>query len=151
MGRKIKDIRHIDGMENLKKGEGIQIDQDTKYEYGSEFSTEGVQLIDPGEGKQISIRVFTFKINPAKSKEIKHISKQAIFNEHAKQMATILWGDGLIPYEEAPPRVIIDQKKGVYLIFVPCEAKRGVIWSEKPKNLQELTKRPSKPKSIGSK
>ena len=149
MANKKQDTRHIDGMENLKKGEGVQIDQNTNYDYASELSTEGVPLIDSGEGQQISIRVFTFKINPEKAKIIKLVSKQAIFNEHSKQIATILWGDGLRPYEETPPRVIINLKKGMYQIFVPCESAKGVIWSHKdrPKTLQELTKGNSKPKT----
>lgn len=142
MEKRNLDTAHIDGMENLQKGDGVQIDKDTKYDYASELSTEGVPLIDPGEGKQVSIRVFTFKINPSKIKEITRVNKQAIFNEHVKQITTTLWGDGLHPLEEISPRVIINLKKGIYQIFVPCQAAKGVMWSSKdrPKNLQELTK-----------
>ena len=148
MERKV-DTRHIDGMENLKPGEGVQVDKDTKYDYASELSTDGVPLVDAGEGKQVSIRVFTFKISPDKLKTIRNVSKQAIFNEHAKQIATILWGDGLRPLEEVSPRVILNIKKGVYQIFVPSEAAKGVIWSRdnRPKTLQEITKGNSKPKT----
>ena len=85
----------IDVEGELKPGEGVQIDQDTKYEYGSRLETEGIPLIDPGEGKIVSIRVFDFKMNPA-LKDFP-IDKQLIFNTHAKQISTILWGDGLKP------------------------------------------------------
>ena len=145
MGRKI-DTAHIDGMENLKAGDGVQIDQDTSYEYGSELSTDGVPLIDVGEGKQVLIRVFTFKINPEKAKEVGFMNKQSIFNDHAKQISTILWGDGLRPLEDTSPRVIIDAKKAIYQIFVPCEAKTGVAFVDKSKNLQEIMGN-SKPKT----
>lgn len=132
-----RDIGTIEGMENLKPGEGVQIDKDTKYEYGADLSTAGTPLIDPGTGKTLSIRVFTFKIDPNKLKEIGKTDKQKIFNSNARQISTILWGDGLIPFDGASPRVIIDKKKGFYKIFVPCEAKRGVMFLEKPKNLAE--------------
>ena len=129
----------IDVEGELKPGEGVQIDQDTKYEYGSRLETEGIPLIDPGEGKIVSIRVFDFKMNPA-LKDFP-IDKQLIFNTHAKQISTILWGDGLKPLESNPPRVIIDRKRGSYQIFVPCEARLGVGFVDKPVNLtQELAK-----------
>src|SRR3990167_598186 len=132
-----KQLIDIEG--ELTPGEGIQIDQDTKYEYGSQLETEGVPLIDPGEGKIVSIRVFDFKMNPA----IKDFptDRQLIFNTHAKQISTILWGDGLRPLESNSPRVIINKKRGSYRIFVPCEARLGVGFADKPMNLtQELAK-----------
>lgn len=119
-------------LENLKPGEGVE-----GYEYGSDLQTEGVPLIDPGTGKTISIRTFTFRMNP----ETKDFSdKQAIFNSHARQIATILWGDGLVPYEAVSPRVIVDKKKKIYNIFVSCEAKSGVSFMDKPHNLSEMLK-----------
>ena len=130
----------IKGLENLKRGEGVDIGNNTKYEYGSELSTEGIPLIDPGQGKTLSIRAFTYKINPEKLR-VFPTNKQLIFSNHAKEIERILWGDGLIPFDESPPRVIIDLKKGIYQILVPCEAKRGVLFMEKPKNLStELAK-----------
>lgn len=142
MAKRNIDTAHIDGMENLKPGEGIQVDKETKYEYGSQLDTGGFRLEDPSEGQQVSIRTFTFRINPAKRREIETISKQAIFNQHAKQITNVLWGDGLRPLEEVSPRVILNVKKGFYQIFIPCQAAKGVIWSskDKPKNLQEITR-----------
>lgn len=127
---------NIDGIENLKAGEGVKIAEDTKYEYGANLSAEGVPLIDPGTGKTISIRVFIFKIDPKKIRNFP-IDKQLLFNSHAKQISTILWGDGLIPFDGALPRVIINLKDGFYQIFVPCEARRGVMFMDKAKNLSE--------------
>jgi|SRR3990167_1949890 len=126
-----KQFVDVKGLENLKPGEGVE-----GYEYGSQLSTEGMPLIDPGIGKTISIRVFQFKMNPTKRRDFP-MDRQLIFNAHAKQISTILWGDGLIPLETNAPRVIIDKKKGFYQIFVPCEAKRGVMFMDKPKNLTE--------------
>ena len=127
-------------MADLKGGEGIKVDEKTNYEFGSELSVDPTPLIDPGTGKTISIRVFTFKINVKSFPS----DKQAIFNAHAKQIETILWGDGLRPFDSAPPRVIINLKKGIYQIFIPCEAKRDVSFTDKPKNLSELLKKPTR-------
>ena len=138
MANKIpKQLVDIKGLENLKPGTGVQVDKDTKYEYGSQLETEGVPLIDPGGGPVNVIRVFTFKMNPEKKD---FTNKQAIFSTHAKQIETILWGDGLRPLENVSPRVILNNKKGIYQIFVPCGASRGVIFSEKDRNPELLHK-----------
>lgn len=132
---------NIENLQEIKPGEGVQIDDKTKYDYVGSFDAKSEPLIDPGTGKTVSIRVFTFKMNPARLKQAPP-DKQTLFNAHAKQISTILWGDGLIPMEEISPRVIINKNYGEYQIFVPCEAKSGVLFVDKPKNLsQELAKR----------
>ena len=116
----------------LKPGEGVD-----GYEYGANLDAEGMPLIDPGTGQTVTIRTFVFKMNP----NIKNIpDKQILFNSHARQIKTILWGDGLVPLEEISPRVIIDTKKHRYQFFIPCKARREVLFMEKPKNLSELLK-----------
>ena len=127
----------IKGLENLKPGTGIDVGDNTKYEYASQLNTDGVPLIDPGGDSVVVIRVFKFSMNPA----TKHLpGKQALFSAHAKQLETILWGDGLRPLETNPPRVIIDSKRRSYQIFIPCQAARGVIFSEKDRNQELLHK-----------
>ena len=118
-------------VEELKPGNGA-----AGYEYGSDLHTESAPLVDPGIGKTVSIRVFDFKMNPD-PKVVKSFptNGQVIFNAHAKQIATILWGDGLIPLEQVSPRVIINKKKRTYQIFVPCSARSGVVFAETPMNL----------------
>ena len=121
--------------QDLKPGEGVSVDKDTKYEFGADLSTEGTPLIDPGTGKTISIRVFDFKMNP----DLKELpDRQTLFNSHSRQIATILWGDGLRPLEEISPRVIIDKKGGSYKIFIPCEARLNTLFADRPKNLSEV-------------
>lgn len=127
----------IDNLENLKPGTGIDVGDNTKYEYASELSTDGVPLIDPGGGSVNVIRVFTFKKNPEK----KHLpGKQALFSAHAKQIETNLWGEGLRPLDSVSPRVIINNKRGIYQIFVACGAAKGVLFSEKDRNPELLHK-----------
>lgn len=123
-------------MAELKPGKGITFDDGTKYEYGADLDTQGVPVIDPGEGKANVIREFIFKINPEKIKEFPD-DKQVIFNTNARQIAHVLWGDGLRPIDGISPRVIIDRKRGFYRIFVPCEGAKGLLFTERPKNLSE--------------
>lgn len=125
--------------ETLEKGEGLKIDESTKYEYGANLETDGVRIEDAGVGRQVLIRVFDFTMNPA----MKDFDKQTIFNNHAKQLSTILWSDGLRPIESEPPRVILDKKKCMYQIFVACEGRLGQTFIDKPRNLSEELKRGS--------
>ena len=128
----------IDGLENLRPGEGVQVDKDMKFDYGAELSTGGTPIIDDGIGQNVLLRTFTYSINPEKIREFPN-DKQKIFNDHAKYLTTLLWGDGLRPFDGASPKVIIDRKKGFYKIIVPCEARNGLIFAEQAKNLtQEL-------------
>lgn len=133
-----KQFVDVKGLENLKPGEGVE-----GYEYGSQLETEGVPLIDPGGGPVNVIRVFSFRMNPEKND---FTNKQVIFNAHAKQIETLLWGDGLRPLDNISPRVILNSKKGFYQIFVPCGAAKGVIFSEKHRNPELLHKQLAKGK-----
>ena len=128
-------------MAELKPGEGVTIG-DTKYDYGADLHVKGTPLIDPETGKTASIRVFEFKMNPdPKVRRNFTTDGQTIFNAHARQLATILWADGLRPLDGVSPRVIINLKKKVYQIFVPCEARLHQMFFDKPQNLNKaLTK-----------
>ena len=134
-------------MAELKPGEGVTFDDGTKFEYGADLNAPGVPLVDPGGGNVNVIRVFTFKKNPEK----KYIpGKQALFSAHAKQIEATLWGDGLRPLDSVSPRVIIDNKKGIYQIFVPCQAAKGVIFSQRDRNPELLHKQLAKKGKLDS-
>jgi hypothetical protein len=128
----------VEAKGELQPGEGIE-----GYEYASELSTDKMPLIDPGGGPVNVIRVFNFKMNPEKKD---FTNKQAIFSAHAKQIETLLWGDGLRPLENINPRVILNNKQGIYQIFVPCGAAKGVIFSERDRNPELLHKQLAKGK-----
>lgn len=123
----------IDNADQLKAGGGIAIG-DTTYEYGANLETPTARLVDSGDGKSVLIRLFEFKMNP----ELKgDIDKQLLFNSHAKQIQTILWADGLKPFDEVSPRVIIDTVKGEYKIFISCVARSSTAFIEIPKLLSQ--------------
>ena len=133
MAKRIEPTVRVEGdLTKLKPGEGVE-----GYEYASSLETEGVRLNDPSTGKTVSIRVFEFKMNPDAVKNFP-TDHQHLFNAHAKQIQTILWGDGLRPLDEFPPRVIIKKKERKYQIFVPCEARLNTMYIEKPGNLSKL-------------
>lgn len=120
------------GMDDkLKPGTGVE-----GYEYGANLHTDGTPLIDSATGKTIVIRAFEFKMNPEAVKDFPQ-DRQVLFDAHAKQITTILWGDGLIPLASEPPRVIIDKKALKYNIFVPCEARTSTMFADRPKSLSE--------------
>lgn len=123
-----------DDPSNLKAGEGIQIG-DTKYDYGADLKIDPTPLIDVAQGRTVAIRLFEFKMNPEVIN--KAIDKQELFNQHAKQIRTILWADGLQPLEEVSPRVILNISKGEYQIFIPCISRSSTAFIEKAQNLSQ--------------
>lgn len=139
MAKRTIDKVNIENLKELKPGEGIQVDSETKYDTVGEFEAKSEPILDPGTGQEVLIRLFEFAMNPA----IKDFptDRQLLFNAHAKQIANTLWGDGLRPFDGAGPRVIIDAKKKIYRIFVPCEARTGLVFNKKATTLtKELAK-----------
>lgn len=124
----------VENADKLTPGTGVE-----GYEYGSDLQTEGVPVMDPGVGKTISIRVFDFKMDPLKAKNF-NVDQQTLFNTHASQIKTILWADGLIPMEQASPRVVIHKKKKMYQILIACEPRLHQTIIEKPQSLTKLLK-----------
>lgn len=91
------------------------------------------------------IREFIFAFNPATVKLINEhkmetISRQGLFNSHAKQIEIMLWGDGLVFDTEFEPRLVIGKKK--YKIVIVCKARKGVLLGrgDDPKSLSEALK-----------
>lgn len=109
--------------------------------YGAKLEAEPTPLVDPGVGKPVVIREFSFKMNP----EVKlPPSKQELFNAHAFQIKTLLWGDGLVPYEGASPRVTIDKRKRSYRIIIVAEPRLNTTVIETPQSLTKMLSTASK-------
>lgn len=132
-------------LNELKPGNGVVVDDKTKYEYGSNLESGNVPLNDPATGKTVTLRTFYFKMTPEVAKKGNFpLDNQLLFNSHARQIKTILWGDGLIPVEDIAPRITVHPKKHMYQIFVLCEARANVLFMEKPKGLTEVLSKASK-------
>ena len=121
-------------LNELKGGEGVD-----GYDHAANLEAQSDPLVDLVAGRPLAIRSFEFSMNP--DIELQFPSDpQVLFNTHARQISTILWADGLKPFDQVPPRVIINHKAKKYQIFVPCEARTGVIFADKPRSLtQQLT------------
>ncbi len=111
---------------------------------GAEHAWEGQELSvtsDPIEDKEnrgdLILRNFYFKANPETLKRDKP-TKQMIFNAHAQQISTMLWSDGLEPFEGLSPKIIISKKRDEYKIFVACLPRPGVAVAERKLTLQEI-------------
>jgi hypothetical protein len=122
-----------------KMSQKMEKDFDGHDWYGASLDTKSDPLMDPGTGKKMVIRSFDFEINP--EAEGFPDDKQELFNHHAKQIQTILWGDGLKPYEDVAPKLTIDSKRMSYRIVVVAEPRTGTVVAESPKTLNQLLKK----------
>ena len=103
--------------------------------YGLDMETKSVPLIDPGTGRPYVLRTFEFVKNP--EWKAKAITKQELFNMHWRQIQALLWGDGLVPYEDANPRIVMSKKR--YRIFILCKPRLSTFVADRPQTLQELS------------
>lgn len=104
---------------------------------GQELSVTSDPMEDRDNRGALILRSFYFKANPETMKRDRP-TKQAIFNTHAMQIKTMLWSDGLEPFEAIPPKVIVSKKRDEYKVFVACIPKPGVVLAERPNTLQDL-------------
>lgn len=119
----------------------VEAQEEVKYEYGADLDTTPVPLVDSGTGRTLTLRSFDFAISP--NVKLSHFpkSKQQIFNDHAKLIKTMLWADGLVPYEgnvRTDPKVIINLKDRSYKIIVVAQARSSTSFYDKPTSLNKL-------------
>lgn len=104
---------------------------------GQEISVTSDPLEDRDNRGALILRSFYFKANPETMKRDKP-DKQAIFSTHAQQIQTMLWADGLEPFEPIAPQIIVSKKRDEYKVFVACIPKTGVVLAERPHTLKEI-------------
>lgn len=92
---------------------------------------------DKGEGNAAIVRCFTFGMNVESFRRVRP-TKQELFNHHLKGIEIALWKDGMKVLTEVTPRIVFDEKKLTYQIFVGAVPMRGHILREQPKTLKEL-------------
>ncbi len=84
---------------------------------------------DLGTGNPAIIRCFEFGINPQAFKEHPP-TKQDLFNYHHKGIEVALWRDGMKVIPEVNPRVVVNEQKMTYQIFVGAKPMKGHILQE---------------------
>lgn|SRR3990167_7654017 len=122
---------------------------EVKYEYGSDLEAKPVPIIDPATGKTVTLRTFDFVIPPNIKLQDFPTNKQQIFSDHANLIKTMLWADGLVPYEGnigVAPRVLINLKARTFKIIVVAQARSSTMFVEKPKSLNKLLPSTATPK-----
>jgi hypothetical protein len=92
---------------------------------------------DAGHGNPAIIRMFEFGMNLEAFREVQP-TKQELFNAHYKFIETALWKDGLKVLPEVQPRIVVDEKKFTYKIFVGAKPMKGHILRERPQTLREI-------------
>ena len=115
--------------------------EEVKYEYGANLDAEPVPVIDPASGKTLTIRSFDFAIPPQLNLAYFPSNKQQIFNDHVRLIKTMLWADGLIPYEgnkETAPKIVVNLKERKFRIIVVAQARSSTSFYEKPTALNKL-------------
>lgn len=91
--------------------------------------------LDGGTGQAIILRFFDFVANPELFKTRKPTA-QELFNTHNKGVQSLLWMDGLKPYEGIEPRLMFSKDKKNYRFVIACIPKEALI--DKTKTLSEL-------------
>lgn len=92
---------------------------------------------DMGTGQVAVIRCFEFKANMDAFKE-HPIGKQELFNHHLKGIEIALWRDGLQIMSNVEPRIVFDEDKSIYRIFVGSLPMRGQTVQQTPQTLTQL-------------
>jgi hypothetical protein len=107
------------------EGEEIAVESKTKLEE------------DKGTGQTVILRVFEFAANPITFKQHKPTA-QELFSSHLQGIKSLLWRDGLAPYEAVEPRLIFSKDKSMYRFIIPCVATIGSTVIDKPQTLSQI-------------
>lgn len=105
----------------------------------SEAQSETKLEFDVGHGNPVVIRRFTFGANPAAFSEHPP-TKQELFNAHHKGIEIALWRDGLKVFDEVMPRIVVNQEKSMYDIFVAARPMKGHMLREMPQTLSQVAR-----------
>ena len=77
-------------------------------ELGAESTTKITE--DKGTGREVVLRFFDFGANPEVFKQHKPTA-QELFDGHRKGLESLLWRDGLKPFEDVQPRLMFSKDK----------------------------------------
>lgn len=120
-----KDTPMGDVKELNWEGEEVQAESTTKIED------------DQGTGQAVILRFFEFGVNHETFKAHKPTG-QELFNSHVKGIQSLLWRDGLKPFEGVEPRLQFSKDKKKYRFILACIPSAGNVLTDKPKTLSQL-------------
>lgn len=120
-----KEVRKLEWEGNEYDAETVSAESDTKLEE------------DKGTGQEIILRFFDFAANPETFKQHKPTA-QELFNTHRKGIESLLWTDGLTPYQLIEPRLLFSKDGSQYRFAISCIPSLGNTLIDKTKTLSEL-------------
>lgn len=112
--------------------------KDVEWE-GEEIQTESTTKLeqDTGTGQAIVLRFFDFASNPDTFKQ--HTpTAQELFNGHMRGIESILWRDGLKPFDGLEPRFMFSKNKMHYRFIIACISRLGSVLTDTPRTLTQL-------------
>lgn len=89
---------------------------------------------DLGTGQPIVLRFFDFGANVETFRQHKPTA-QDLFNSHLRGMESLLWRDGLKPFEGVEPRLMFSKDKSHYRFIIACIPN---MLTDKPQTLSQL-------------
>lgn len=145
------EVQKFGGTESLGnvKDDGVtefrsEMSGNTYEHKGTEYDVQSVEAQstikleeDIGQGQAAVIRCFEFGINKEAFRQYTP-TKQELFNSHYKGIELALWKDGLAVIPEVSPRVVFNEEKDTYSIFVGALPQRGHNLNETPQTLTDL-------------
>src|SRR5690348_11503484 len=95
---------------------------------GEEVSAQSETKIesDLGTGTPIVIRFFEFGANPEVFRQHKPTA-QELFDSHRKGIESMLWVDGLKPFEGLEPKLVFSKNKESYRFIITCTPINALI------------------------
>lgn len=133
MAKKIKRVEHIETGNKFKS-----VDTETKDQWeGEEIAVKSDTKLesDLGTGIPIVIRFFEFGANPEVFKQHKP-TPQELFNSHRKGIESLLWSDGLKPYDGIEPKLMFSKNHKNYRFIITCLPTQSLV--DVPKTLSQL-------------
>lgn len=92
---------------------------------------------DTGTGQAVILRFFEFGANPETFKQHKPTA-QELFNSHKRGIESLLWRDGMKPFDGVEPRLMFSKDKSHYRFIIACIPSAGNVLTDKPKTLSQL-------------
>lgn len=150
---KVKEY-YIKGKQEIKDTEApVVSDEFIDFQDGNEYRGQSIDVqsettleSDLGTGSPYILRTYEFKTNPELLNDVVNRktawpTAQEFFNQHARGIEGMMWGDGMSPVKELEPRVVFTRDKKKYLIMVWAQPSLGQVINEKPYTLGEISRK----------
>jgi hypothetical protein len=94
---------------------------------------------DLGTGHEVMLKFFDFGVNEEAFKQHKPTA-QELFNSHRMGIESLLWRDGLKPYDGVEPRFMFSKNRKFYRFIITCVPRAGRVILGTPRTLSQLLK-----------